>query len=86
MIEETARHAGHLDIARELLDGTTAARWPLTALCDPIAITDGTTWYLKPKPQAINLGLRSLRVARGEDSNSQWGCDASSRGCRHIRL
>jgi hypothetical protein len=23
MIEETARHAGHLDIARELLDGTT---------------------------------------------------------------
>jgi hypothetical protein len=22
MIEETARHAGHLDIARELLDGT----------------------------------------------------------------
>jgi hypothetical protein len=24
MIEETARHAGHLDIARELLDGSTA--------------------------------------------------------------
>jgi uncharacterized protein DUF664 len=23
MIEETARHAGHLDAARELLDGTT---------------------------------------------------------------
>ena len=23
MIEETARHAGHLDIARELLDGQT---------------------------------------------------------------
>jgi hypothetical protein len=23
MIEETSRHAGHLDIARELLDGTT---------------------------------------------------------------
>jgi hypothetical protein len=23
MIEETARHAGHLDMARELLDGTT---------------------------------------------------------------
>jgi hypothetical protein len=23
MIEETARHAGHLDIARELLDGKT---------------------------------------------------------------
>jgi hypothetical protein len=23
MIEETARHAGHLDIARELLDGRT---------------------------------------------------------------
>jgi hypothetical protein len=23
MIEETARHAGHLDIARELLDGAT---------------------------------------------------------------
>jgi len=23
MIEETARHAGHLDIARELLDGET---------------------------------------------------------------
>jgi hypothetical protein len=24
MIEETARHAGHLDIARELLDGRTS--------------------------------------------------------------
>jgi hypothetical protein len=24
MVEEVARHAGHLDIARELLDGTTA--------------------------------------------------------------
>jgi hypothetical protein len=23
LVEETARHAGHLDIARELLDGTT---------------------------------------------------------------
>jgi hypothetical protein len=23
MIEETARHAGHMDITRELLDGTT---------------------------------------------------------------
>jgi hypothetical protein len=23
MIEETARHAGHLDVVRELLDGTT---------------------------------------------------------------
>jgi hypothetical protein len=23
MIEETARHAGHLDIARELIDGQT---------------------------------------------------------------
>jgi hypothetical protein len=29
MIEETGRHAGHLDIARELLDGTTRLRWPL---------------------------------------------------------
>jgi hypothetical protein len=30
MIEEPARHAGHLDIARELLDGQTGlgSRWP----------------------------------------------------------
>jgi len=28
MIEETARHAGHLDTARELLDGRTGLGWP----------------------------------------------------------
>jgi len=28
MIEETARHAGHMDIIRELLDGTTGSHRP----------------------------------------------------------
>ena len=28
IIEETARHAGHLDTARELLDGRTDLGWP----------------------------------------------------------
>ena len=31
MIEETARHAGHLDLARELLDGKLVRRWPVDA-------------------------------------------------------
>jgi hypothetical protein len=28
MIEETARHAGHADVLRELLDGATGAHRP----------------------------------------------------------
>jgi hypothetical protein len=28
MIEETARHAGHVDIVRELIDGTTGDHRP----------------------------------------------------------
>ncbi|MFI5683777.1 DinB family protein [Streptomyces sp. NPDC051636] len=30
MIEETARHAGHMDIVRELIDGATGDRRPVT--------------------------------------------------------
>lgn len=31
MIEETARHAGHLDIVRELLDGKTGLGPPMSS-------------------------------------------------------
>ncbi len=40
VISETARHAGHADIVRELIDGAAGAR----AGNDNLWLTDGTTW------------------------------------------
>ncbi|MBT2231265.1 DUF664 domain-containing protein [Nonomuraea sp. NEAU-A123] len=70
MIEETARHAGHLDVARELLDGKDETRVSIGCFASVVgrdgpASSDASDWTAESAQKSAGPSAGQGRGARG---------------------